>query len=72
MAVIGSKTPNTEALVAPIFRVAMANEAVETIVGNIARPMRFPHADAPSKPAITSTSEETILQKKMTAPVSRA
>jgi len=34
IAVIGSKTPSTEALVAPIFRVAMANVAVETIVGN--------------------------------------
>ena len=34
IAVIGSNTPNTEALAAPIFRVAMANVAVETIVGN--------------------------------------
>ena len=36
MAVIGSNTPSTEALVAPIFRVAIANVAVETMVGNIA------------------------------------
>lgn len=36
IAVIGSNTPSTEALVAPIFRVAIANVAVETMVGNIA------------------------------------
>ena len=36
IAAIGSNTPSTEALVAPIFRVAIANVAVETMVGNIA------------------------------------
>ena len=41
MAVMGSKTPSTEALVAPIFRVAIANVAVETTVGRRARPTRF-------------------------------
>ena len=44
IAVIGSNTPNTEAFVAPILRVAMAKVAVDTMVGNIAKPMRFAHA----------------------------
>lgn len=34
IAVIGSNTPNTDALVAPIFLVAMARVAVETMVGS--------------------------------------
>ena len=38
IAVIGSNTPKTEAFVAPILRVAMANEAVDTMVGNTASP----------------------------------
>ena len=41
IAVIGSKTPNTEAFVAPILRVATASVAVEIIVGKIANPMMF-------------------------------
>ena len=44
MAVIGSKTPNTEALVAPMLRVAIARVAVETMVGKMARPRRYAHA----------------------------
>ena len=43
IAVIGSKTPRTDALVAPIFRVATAKVAVDTMVGSRARPMRFIH-----------------------------
>lgn len=38
IAVIGSKTPNTEALVAPMFLEAIARVAVDTIVGRTARP----------------------------------
>ena len=41
MAVIGSKTPRTDAFVAPILRVATASVAVEIIVGRIASPIRF-------------------------------
>lgn len=41
MAVMGSKTPRTDALVAPIFREAMARVAVETMVGNRASPTRL-------------------------------
>jgi len=41
MAVIGSKTPSTEAFVAPILRVAMARVAVETIVGSRAKPTKL-------------------------------
>ena len=40
IAVTGSKTPRTEALVAPMIRVAMARVAVDTIVGRTARPAR--------------------------------
>ena len=41
MAVIGSNTPRTDALVAPILRVATASVAVDTIVGNNASPTRY-------------------------------
>ncbi len=44
IAVIGSNTPSTEAFVAPMLRVAMANVAVDIIVGKIAKPIRLPHA----------------------------
>ena len=44
IAVIGSNTPSTDALVAPILRVAIANVAVDIIVGKIAKPTRLPHA----------------------------
>ena len=40
MAVMGSKTPSTEAFVAPILRVAIASVAVETIVGSNAKPTK--------------------------------
>ena len=47
IAVTGSNTPRTEALVAPIMRVAMARVAVETIVGRRASPTRLIHGDTP-------------------------
>ena len=72
MAVIGSNTPKTEALVAPIFRVAIANVAVETIVGSKARPIRFNHAPFPSMPVVIGASESVIFIKKITAPTVRA
>ena len=40
IAVIGSNTPSTEALVAPMLRDAMARVAVETMVGSKASPKR--------------------------------
>ena len=44
IAVIGSNTPSTEALVAPILRVEMASVEVDTIVGKTAKPIRLPQA----------------------------
>ena len=43
IAVMGSNTPSTDAFVAPMLRVAMARDAVDTIVGSSARPMRLSH-----------------------------
>ena len=57
IAVIGSNTPNTEAFVAPILRVANANVAVEIIVGNMASPTRFSQSLAQSMPAVASAPE---------------
>ena len=72
IAVIGSKTPNTDAFVAPMFLVATARDAVETIVGRTARPMRLHHADPPSSQAISSAPESEHLAMKNSVPVSRA
>ena len=72
IAVIGSKTPNTEALVAPIFLVAIAKVAVETIVGRIASPMRLIQAIPESSPVISSAPESEHLVKKTTVPTNRA
>ena len=71
IAVIGSNTPSTEAFVAPILRVETASVAVETTVGRMARPIRFPHAAMPSMPVSKSVSASRILPRKMHAPVSR-
>ena len=72
IAVIGSKTPNTEALVAPIFLVAIAKVAVETIVGRTASPMRLIYAIPESSPVMSSAPDIEHLVKKTTVPVSRA
>ena len=61
IAVIGSNTPNTEALVAPMFLVATARDAVEMIVGRIARPMRLTQESPESSPAIRSVPESEHL-----------
>ena len=61
IAVIGSKTPRTEAFVAPIFLVAIARVDVETIVGRIASPMRLAHANPPSSPVVISAPESEHL-----------
>ena len=72
MAVIGSKTPSTEAFVAPIFRVAMARVAVETIVGSSAKPTKFSQAIPPSIPVVIVVSENRIIPKKTVAPTVNA
>ena len=72
IAVIGSKTPNTEALVAPMFLEAIAKVAVDTIVGRTARPMRLSQAIPPSSPATSSVPESKHLVKKTTVHTSRA
>lgn len=55
MAVIGSKTPITEALVAPMVLVATANVAVETMVGNSARQTSLLQAPIPSIHSVRGT-----------------
>ena len=72
IAVIGSKTPNTDAFVAPMFLVAIARVAVETIVGRIASPMRFIHAIPDSSPVMRSAPDIEHLVKKTTVPTSSA
>lgn len=68
IAVIGSNTPRTDALVAPIFRVATANVEVETMVGKTANPTRFNQAIFWSKPVVMSASEVRSLMKNTMAP----
>ena len=72
MAVIGSKTPSTEAFVAPMLRVAMASVAVETIVGSSAKPTKLSQALPPSIPAVIVVSENRLIPKKTTAPTVKA
>ena len=71
IAVIGSNTPRTEALVAPMLRVAIAKEAVETTVGNKASPTRFIQAPQPSMPVVIGASERRFVPKKIHAPTIR-
>ena len=72
MAVIGSKTPSTEALVAPMLRVAIASVAVETIVGSSAKPTKLSHALPPSIPAVIVVSESRIIPRNTIAPTIKA
>ena len=72
IAVIGSNTPKTEAFVAPIFRDAMASVAVETIVGNKARPTRFSQSAPVVIPAVMAVSELMIFPTNTIAPTVRA
>ena len=68
IAVIGSNTPNTDAFVAPMLRVANASVAVDTMVGKMANPSRLNHDPTPSIPFIIVTSESNILSRKIIAP----
>ena len=72
MAVIGSKTPRTDAFVAPILRDAMAKVAVETIVGNSARPIRLSQSVPVVIPAVMAVSEKMIFPMNTIAPTVRA
>ena len=71
MAVMGSKTPSTEALVAPIFRVEMASVAVETMVGKMASPTRYSQSLVLVMPVVMLASEAAIFEKKTTEPTER-
>ena len=71
IAVIGSNTPSTEALVAPMLREAMARVAVETIVGSSASPKRHSHAVLPSMPAVIVVCDRAILPRNTIDPTIR-
>ena len=60
MAVIGSKTPRTDAFVAPIRRVATARVAVDTIVGRTARPVRLAQAETLSSEEYRRTDKQGV------------
>ena len=72
MAVIGSKTPSTEAFVAPILRVAIASDAVETMVGSRANPAKLSQSILSVIPVVIATLESIVLPRKTNAPTVRA
>ena len=72
MAVIGSKTPRTDAFVAPIRRVATARVAVDTIVGRTARPVRLAQAETLSSPDSSECPSARAIAKNTAEPTSRA
>ena len=72
IAVIGSNTPKTDALVAPIFLVAMASVAVDTMVGNNASPTRLSQSEQLEMPDTISVWEKAILPRKTNAPTLKA
>ena len=72
MGVMGSITRRTEALVAPMFRVAMASVAVHTMVGSRANPIRFSQAAWFSSPVVMPWSDMAIFPKKTRAPTESA
>ena len=68
IAVMGSNTLNTDAFVAPILRVDIANVEVETIVGKIANPNKFSQAVLPSRPVVIVLLLKIICVRKTTEP----
>ena len=72
MAVTGSNTPITEALVAPMLRVATAKVAVDTMVGSSASHTRLSQSVAPSIPAVISVSAMMMRARNTAAPTVRA
>ena len=71
IAVIGSNTPSTDALVAPILRVAMARVAVDTMVGNKASPMRLSQLWLVDMPAVIGVWARMICAKNTIDPTIR-
>ena len=72
MAVIGSNTPSTDALVAPILRVATAKVAVDTMVGSRANQIRLNQSPQLVMPSVIGVSEKAILPRKIIAPTESA
>ena len=68
----GSNTPITEALVAPMLRVAIANVAVETMVGSNASHTRFIQAMAQDIPCVNAVAAVMLRTKNTAAPTERA
>lgn len=71
IAVIGSNTPNTDAFVAPMLRVAMASVAVDTMVGSSAKPTKLSQSPPVVMPAVMAVSEKAILPRNTNAPTVR-
>lgn len=71
IAVIGSKTPSTDAFVAPIFRVESAKVAVDTMVGKIASPTKLNQSKAVSIPVVIFPEEKAIFTRNTTAPTNK-
>ena len=71
IAVIGSNTPRTDAFVAPMFREATANVAVETTVGNRASPNRLNQSVPVVMHEVSSVPEYRILPRKTKVPTTR-
>ena len=65
---MGSNTPSTEALVAPIFLVEIASVAVETMVGKIASPTKLSQSMLVSIPVVRLASDIAFFEKKMMDP----
>ena len=72
IAVMGSKTPNTDAFVAPMLRVAMARVAVDMMVGSMASPTRLPQDDRFSTPVVISPPLIIVFPRNIAVPTSSA
>ena len=72
IAVIGSNTPSTDAFVAPMFRVATANVAVDMMVGRMARQTKLSQSRLQSMPVIISVPEMAVRSRNTVAPTNSA
>ena len=72
MAVMGSNTPKTEALVAPILRVAIASVAVDTMVGSSAKPAKLSQSVLVEIPSVMAVSESSTFPRNTKQPTVRA
>ena len=68
IAVIGSNTLSTDAFVAPILRVEMANVDVDIIVGRIANPNKLIQAVLLSRPVVMGLPQKMIRARKIVEP----